>query len=274
MKILISCDMEGISGVVDWDHVDPGHPEYQRFRRIMTYDINAAVRGAFDGGATEVIVTDGHENKRNIIYEELDQRALLNCGAGLPLAIVQGAETGVNGALFIGFHARYGAPEALLCHTWSGVVRNLWLNEVLVGETGLCAALCGHFNVPVIMVSGDDKVCAEATELLGELEKAVVKHSLSRLSAVCLPLEAAHGVIYDAAVSAVTRLTKGNIPAAYRLSTPIKMLVEVMEPEMMAPLEKVPGTKRLEGTRIAYTAKDMLEAFRVFREYNHLAADL
>ncbi len=273
MKILICCDMEGISGVVDWEHVEPGHPEYERFRRIMTGDVNAAIRGACEAGADEVIVADGHEYGRNLLIEELDPRALLNCGSPSPLAIVQGVETGVDGALFIGYHARYGSPGALLCHTWSGVTRNLWLNELLVGETGLSAAVCGHFNVPVLMISGDDRVCSEATELLSGLETAVVKRSLSRQAAACLPLETARQRIYSAARRAVEGLKAGQAPAVFRVSTPVKVTVELMEAEMMAHARKVAGTKQLDETRVEYLAEDMLEAYRVFREYNEAGAE-
>jgi len=270
MKILLSCDMEGISGVVDWNHVDPPHREYERFRRIMTGDVNAAVRGTFDAGADEVIVTDGHDGGRNILIEELDPRVALNGGSPSPLAIVQGADLRPDAAMLIGFHARYGAPDAVLCHTWSGVTRNLWLNDVLVGETGLVAAVCGHFGVPVIMISGDDKVCTEATDLLGRLETAVVKRSLGRFAAECLPLESARKAIYDASVRAVTLLRAGDVPTAYRLSVPVTLRLELMESAMLPRVENVPGTQKLDDTHVEYIGKNILEAFQVFREYNRL----
>ena len=273
MKILISCDMEGVSGVVDWEHVEPGTTEYEHFRRIMTGDVNAAVRGAFDAGADEVLVTDGHEHGRNILLAELDSRVMLNCGTDLPLSVAQGVETGVNGVFFVGYHARYGASNAVLSHTWSAVVRNLWLNDILVGETGLVAAVCGHFGVSALMISGDHLVCAEATELLGKIETAVVKQALTRQSAACLPLEASRQAIYTAAARAVERLKTGEVPAVYRLSTPVKLTLELMEKEMMPRVEQVPGTKRLDDVKLEYVAADMLEAFQVFRKYNNLGAD-
>lgn len=272
MKILISCDMEGISGVVDWEHVEPGTTDYEHFRRIMTGDVNAAIRGAFDAGADEVIVTDGHEYGRNILLAELDSRVVLNCGCDLPLSMVQGVETGEDGVFFVGLHARYGAPHVVLSHTWSAVVRNLWLNDVLVGEAGLLAAVCGHFGVPVLMVSGDHLACAEATDLLGNLETAIVKQALNRQSATCLPLEASRQAIYNAAQRAVDRLKAGNAPAVYRLSTPVKLTLELMEKEMMPRVEHVPGTKRLDVTKLEYVGDDMLDAFQVFRQYNNLGA--
>lgn len=268
MKLLVACDMEGISGVVDWEHIAPGSREYDRFRKIMTGDVNAVVRGAFDAGADDVIVSDGHENGRNILFEELDSRVTLNCGSPSPLAIVQGVDTGVDAALFVGFHARYGSLDALLAHTWSGVIRNLWLNNVLVGETGLCAGVCGYFGVPVIFISGDDKVCAEASELLGPIERAVVKHSHGRQSAECLPLKAAQGLLYESAIRAVMRLKAGDLPTVHRVTGPVKMGIELMEPALMPLVSKVAGVKKVDATRVRVVAKDILEAYRIFRECN------
>jgi D-amino peptidase len=270
MKLLISCDMEGISGVVDWEHVEPGNREYEHFRHIMTGDVNAAIQGAFAAGASEVLVTDGHEAGRNLLHAELDPRATLNCGADLPLAIVQGVETGVEAAFFIGYHGRYGLPNAVLSHTWSGVVRNLWLNDVLVGETGLAAAVCGHFGVPVLMISGDHLVCAEATELLGNLETAVVKQALGRQAAACLPLEVAREVIGQTARRALQRFRAGDAPLVYQVAAPVKLTLELMEPEMLPLVESVPGTRRLADNQVEYLAADMLAAYQVFRRYNDL----
>jgi D-amino peptidase len=270
MKILIAVDMEGITGVVDWDHVTPETADYERFRTVMTDDVNVAVRTAFEHGADEVIVTDGHEYGRNILLESLEPRARLNCGCDSPLAIVQGVETGVDAAMFVGFHARMGTPNGLLCHTWSGVVANLWLNDVLTGETGLVAAVCGYYNVPVIMVSGDAAVCEEARGIISGIETAVVKTAHGRLSAECLPVAEARQAIYDAARQAMQKLRPGKGPVPYRIADPVKVTLECMEAEMADRIEKVAGTKRLDARKVEYTAQDMLEAYRVFRQYNDL----
>ncbi|HET6824155.1 MAG TPA: M55 family metallopeptidase, partial [Anaerolineales bacterium] len=108
MKILIATDMEGITGVTTWDQVTPGHAEYARFRRQMTEDVNAAIRGAFDGGAKEVVVADGHWNASNILIEELDPRARLNTGSPSPFSMMEGIDESINGVMFVGYHARNG----------------------------------------------------------------------------------------------------------------------------------------------------------------------
>jgi D-amino peptidase len=272
MKILIAADMEGISGVVHWDHVDSQHTEYQRFRRIMTGDVNAAIRGAFEGGADEVIVADGHDSARNILVEELDPRARLNSGTPAPLSMVQGVDQGVDGAMFVGYHARSGAPNAILDHTWSSErLVNVWLGGRLVGESGLNGAVCGHFNVPVIMISGDQTVCAEAVEWLGSLETAVVKQASGRMAAECLPVTVAQQKIQAAAARAAGRLRAGQAPPPFKLSPPITVAVEFFKSEMADKAMIYQGARRGPDRRITYTADDMLSIYSAFRALVSLA---
>jgi D-amino peptidase len=271
MKILIAADMEGIAGVVNWDHVSSEHAEYGRFRKVMTASVNAAVRGVGDGGASEALISDGHAGGRNILLEDLDPRAHLNCGSCSPFAMLKGIDTGVNAALFIGYHARAGTQNAVLCHTWSGRVANLWLNGNLVGEIGLNAMVCGHFGVPVIMVSGDQSACAEATSLLGPVEIAVVKRAFSHDGAECLPLDEAYQRIYEAALRAVTRLKAGEMVPPYRPVCPITVTVELKGVEMADQAELLPGACRLDGKRLEYTAEDAVLAYRAFQVMTLLA---
>lgn len=272
MKILIAADMEGISGVVHWDHVDPAHAEYGRFRRLMTGDVNAAIQGAFDAGASEVIVSDGHAYGRNLLIEEIDPRARLNSGSPAPLAMIQGVEDGVSGVMFVGYHARAGTPYAILDHTWSSrCVANLWLGDILVGESGLNAAACGHFNAPVILVSGDQTVCSEALELLGSLEVAVVKWASGRMSADCLPPSVAQREIYAAAVRAVKRLVSGDAPAPFVVPVPVKVSVEFFQSEMADKATLLPGVRRTAGRRVEFIAENLPIAYNGFRSAVSLA---
>jgi D-amino peptidase len=265
MKILIAVDMEGISGVVNWDQVSPSHIEYARFRQIMTEDVNAAVRGAYQAGAELVIVTDGHHSGNNILVEKLDKRARLNSGNGSPLAMIQGVQDGVDGVLLVGYHARAGTPNAILDHTWSSArVANVWLNGKLVGETGLNAAVSGHYNTPVIMVSGDQSVCREALDLLGPIETAVVKQASGRMSAECLPPEVSQEKICDAASRAVLRLVNGEAPRPLKLPTPVVLAVEFLNSDMADKASLLPGSQR-DGRRIEFTATDMPAAYSAFR---------
>lgn len=270
MKILIAADMEGISGVTHDDQTTPGHNEYARFRKIMTADVNAAIQGAFEAGADEVQVTDGHWDGTNLLIEELDGRARLNAGNGSPFSMVQGVEEGVDGVFFIGYHACAGSKNAVLDHTWSGAVANLWLNERLVGEVGLNAAVCGYFNAPVALVSGDQTVCGEARDLLGPIEVAVVKRATGHSSAECLPLDQAHDKICEAANRAILRLKSGDLKP-FKPENPVKARLAFTHSEMAERASMLPGAIRLDGRTIEWTSDHPVLAYKSFRTAVSLA---
>jgi D-amino peptidase len=266
MKILIAADMEGITGVTNWDQVDPHHSEYPRFRRLMTSDVNAAVRGVCDSGVDEILVTDGHERGGNILLEDLDPCAHLICGDYSPLAMVQGIDQGVNGVILVGYHARAGSQNAILDHTWSSRrIANLWLNDILVGEYGLNGAVAGHFNAPVLMLTGDQTTCAQATELLGDIETVVVKTALSRMAAVCLPPQVTEELIQKAASKAVKRLQAGEAPKPFVVQSPVRVTIDFNSSEQADQAALLPGSKRLDGRRLVFSADDMLAAYTAFQ---------
>lgn len=267
MKILIAADMEGISGVINWDQTDPAHPEYQRFRHIMTAEVNAAVRGVLAADPTaEIVISDGHANANNILIEELDTHARLNTGTNAPFSMVQGIGPDVQGVLFIGYHARAGTPNAVLEHTWSSkAVYNVWLNGVVVGEVGLNAAVCGHFGAPVILVTGDQSVAAEARALLGPIETVEVKQASSRVSADCLPTAHAQAHVQEGARRAVSTLLAGTPPTPYKVSIPITARIEFHFTEMADVAGRMPRMRRIDGRTLEFTAVDMIEAYRTFR---------
>ncbi len=265
MKILISVDMEGITGVTKWDQVTPGHPEYARYRRLMTADTNAAIGGAFAGGATRVVVSDAHDDAANILLEELDPRAVLNSGSPSPSSMMQGMEHGVDGVLFIGYHARQGSHPAVLDHTWSSTcVADVWLNDTLAGEYTLNAALAGHYGAPVLMASGDQTACAQMADQLGSIETAVVKYATGRYSAQCLPPTATTALIEAAARKGVERLSQKAAPAPFVVSTPVSMKVRLATSDMADRAMLLPGVIR-DGLCLSFAAEDMPQAYATFR---------
>ena len=271
MKILISADMEGITGVVNFDQVNPSHAEYDRFRRLMTADVNAAVRGAFAAGADEVIVSDSHWNGTNILIEQLDPRAQLNSGLLRPLLMVEGIDRGVDGVLFVGYHARAGTQDAVLDHTWSSTkVSGLWLAEAgsepqPMGEIGLNAAVCGHFDAPVLMISGDQSACAETAAIFPGVVQAVVKQAIGRNSAACLPPQDTAELIEQCAARGVDHLLSEPPPQPFRLAPPLTVTVEFVKTEMADSAALMPGAHREDGRRVSYVARNMPEAYRAFR---------
>jgi len=271
MKILVAVDMEGITGVTTWDQVTPGHAEYARFRKLMTQDVNAAIRGAIEAGADEIVVADGHWDGANILIEEIDPRARLNTGSPSPFSMMQGIDETVDGVIFIGYHARNGSPNAILDHTWSRkTVANVWLNDMLTGEYGLNGAVAGHFGVPVIMVSGDQTACAQVVDILGDMETAIVKQATGRFAAECLPPQVTQDLIFMSAARAVTRLQDGDVPEPFVLDTPIRLTVEFFTSDMADRASKIPFTQR-DGTRITLTTQEMASAYSGFRSLVTLA---
>jgi D-amino peptidase len=278
MKLLISADMEGISGIVDWDEVTPGHPEYMaRGRRLMTGDVNAAIAGAFEGGAGEVVVSDGHWNGRNLLIEDLDSRARLNIGSPSPFSMLQSIDDtpSPDGLMLVGYHALSGTRKGVLDHTWSDTrVRAVFLNGQLVGEIGLNSALAGAFGVPVIALTGDQHACAEGQDLLGPaLEIAVVKNATGRYAAQCLPLAEARQRICEAAARGVLKFREGRAAAPFSVSRPVRLAVEFVLTQHVDRAFLMPGTDRVSGTRLEYTAPDMVTAHRAFRALVTLARD-
>jgi D-amino peptidase len=147
---------------------------------------------------------------------------------------VQGIEAGVDAALFIGYHARVGTTDAILDHTWSSTrVNGVWLNDEVVGEIGLTAAVCGHSGAPVVLISGDEAACAEATALLGPIETAVVRHATGRTSAECLPPEVTAPLIEQAAARAVRRVASGQALAPSQVATPVTVTVAFIRSKMV-----------------------------------------
>jgi D-amino peptidase len=251
--------MEGISGVVQWEHVQPGHFEYSRFREIMTEEVNAAIDGALDGGASSVVVTDGHADGRNILIEKLHAPARLNSGSPAPLSMVQGAQQ-AEVVFFIGYHARADTPEAILCHTWTDQVRGVWLNDQAVGEIGLNAAVCGSFGARVSLITGDRTAVQEAIDLLGPIESVVVKTATGRMSAQCLATEETRVAIRHAAAHAMVR----QVPPL-TISAPIRLRVQLTRPDQIDRALRVPGSKRLDGVTLEWIGDDMMSVYQAFR---------
>ncbi len=272
MKILIATDMEGITGVTTWDQVTPGHEEYARFRKLMTQDVNAAIRGAVEAGADDILVADGHWNGSNILIEELDPRARLNTGSPSPFSMMQGIDESVDGVMFVGYHARNGSPNAILDHTWSSrTVANVWINDMLTGEYGLNGAVAGHFGVPVIMVTGDQTACAQVVEILGEMDTAIVKQASGRFAAECLSPQATQELIFVAAARAVTRLAGGEVPDPFVVDVPVRVTAEFFTSDMADRATRIPGTQR-QGTCVTLTANEMASAYNGFRAMVMLAS--
>jgi D-amino peptidase len=262
VRIFISCDMEGITGVAIGKHCNPSEPEYQRFRKLMTRDVNAAIEGAASAGATEFLVVDSHGPMTNILIEDLDPRAELMSGSNKHFCQMEGIDTGWDGAFFLGYHAREGGGDGVINHTLMGVaVTELRCNGNVVGETGLNAGLAGFYGVPVAMVSGDNVVAEEAHTLLGDIETAVVKQAVNRHTARLLSVQTAQGIIRERAAAAVRRLQAGAFQA-HVVPGPVTFEVDFKTTDAAHMSSLFSCVERLSSKTVRITAPDYPTAFK------------
>src|SRR6516162_469416 len=267
LKVLISADMEGVGGVSTWV-VQAGSKgrEYEKFRRLMTLEVNAAIAGAADAGATEFIVGDSHGDGQNIDIELLDKRARLIRAWPRPLEMMQGVDSTCGAVIFVGYHAREGVAEGVLAHTFTGTVV-VKLNGVEVPEAGFNAAIAGDFGVPVVFVSGDQTIGEEAKRLLGPIETIAVKQAIGFYSAVMIHPEESQLLIREGMKRAIER--RGEMKP-YKLAHPIKVDVTFKELHDAEIVSYIPGVERPKGNDVVFTARDMTEAAKFLQVLTRL----
>ena len=261
MRVFVSADMEGVTGVTHPQDVIPGRPQYERFRRFLTDDVNAAIEGAARGGATEFLVNEAHDGMRNILLEDLDERAELIVGSRKPLSMMQGFE-GSDVAFFVGYHARAGMG-GILSHTFSSptVVTGVELNGEPCSEARMNATLAGLSGVPVGLVTGDDLTCAEAESLYAGVKTARVKAAIDRYTARCLPQTAALAKIRTAAEDAVRG---SQTLAPYAPEPPYTFIAEFATASTAASVMFFPQLERVDDRRVSWTHDDYESAFKMF----------
>ncbi len=259
LKVYISADMEGIGGVSTWQ-IQAGSQgrEYEKFRRLMTQEVNAAIMGAFDAGATEVLVSDSHGDGQNIDVELLDKRVRLVRAWPRPLLMMQGIDNTFDAAVFIGYHASEGQPAAILAHTMSSRrIFEIKLNDTVVPEAGFNAATAGEFGVPVVFLAGDQTIGGEAQRLLGPIETVAVKEATGFYSATMMHPEEAQRQIRAGVKRAIER--RGELKP-YTLAHPVRLEITFKDTVNAEMLSWLPGVERPRGNAIVFTARDMIEA--------------
>lgn len=266
LKIYISADMEGITGVVTNEQLGPTGFEYARFREFMTQEVNAAIEGARAAGATEIVVSDSHGNGQNLLLENLAKDILVIRSWPRPLMMMQGLDETFDGVIFIGYHAATTNPEGVRAHTLSSAhLADVRLKGVSVSEAGLNAAIAGHFNVPVIMISGDDVVVKETQALLGNVEGAVVKWASGFHSAKTMLPDAGQQLIREKAQRAVARIKEFK---PYKLSGPVELEVRFKSYRPSEVLSYLSIVKRIDAHSIRFVGKDMIEVSKFLEFIN------
>jgi D-amino peptidase len=267
VRVFVISDMEGVAGIVKWQQVNGGDPMYEEARRLYTEEINAAVRGAKAAGATEIVVMDCHGagggwNFNSLVPELLDPACEFVVQERWT-EYTEFLENGCDAALFVAMHARAGTPGGVMNHTVSGQAwRNLRFNGVLVGETGINAALCGTWGCPVLLVTGDRATCVEARELLGEnLTTVAVKQGIGSFGARQVPPLRARELIEEGARTALRDLKA--VPA-YDPGRPCEIEVELNTTSAADAYREKPAVEVVEPRRIASRADDWWTAWRQF----------
>ncbi|HXG64746.1 MAG TPA: M55 family metallopeptidase [Blastocatellia bacterium] len=257
LKLYISADMEGVVGAVTGDQLGPTGFEYARFREFMTQEVNTAIQAAFEAGATEIVVGDSHGNGENLLIEKLPKNVTVVRSWPRPLGMMQGIDETFDGVIFLGYHTSTTNKEGVRAHTFSSArLADVRLNNVSVPEAGVNAAIAGHFNVPVIMVSGDDAVVKEVTALLGDVEGAVVKWAYGFHSARTLTPEAAYDLIREKVKKAIGRI-KDFKP--YKIKTPVQLDVRFKNYRPSEVLSYLPIVERTDSHSIRFIGKDIIE---------------
>jgi D-amino peptidase len=262
--------MEGIAGIVASSQTGPGGHDYGWARRLMTAEANAAVAAAFDAGASEVVVNDSHGTQTNIHPDELDRRASLITGQPKPMGMTQGLDSTFHAAIYIGYHAHGAEAASVLGHTFSGALKHVRINGQEVGEYGLNGMVAGHHGVPVVLISGDDKVAAEAQAFFPGIETVVVKQGIALSAARTLHPEEARARIAAGVKAALGR--RASIRPA-RQTTPVTLEIELASMAYADAAAIVPGMQRVNGLTVRYVAPDALTAYRVSRVIMALSRD-
>ncbi|SDQ12426.1 D-amino peptidase [Actinopolyspora saharensis] len=267
VRILISADMEGATGVTGVDDVIAGTEPWQRFRELFTGDVNACVSGLFAAGATEALVNEAHSIQRHLLLERLDGRARMLTGRHKPLSMMEGIDSGVDGVVFLGYHTGAGA-EGVLSHTYmeSGL-SGVWLDGIHASEGRLNAALATEHGVPVLLVTGDDLTCLEAGSYAPECRTVPVKECVSRYAAVCSTPERTGSAIRTTASDAMGLAGRGAGAVE-----PHRIELEFTGTHLAAAASLVPTVEQLSPRRVGFDAADMTTAMKTFKVITTVAS--
>lgn len=264
-NVLISADMEGITGVTCPDDVRPGSAGWAHFRELMASDVNAAIEGLFAAGATSVLVNDAHDKKRNLPLALLDERAELITGTHKRLGMMEGIQYGMDAVAFIGYHTSAGM-QGILSHTYIGTgIIDVRINGVRAGEGRMNALLAAEYGAPLVLVTGDDLTCGDSagwTQGIGSdgFQKVAVKTCVDRYTARCLPPARTRELIRAAAQQCLSAL-----PAAESPTGPFTYEVDFDAAHFVIATTAIPGVEQTGDRTVSFTFPTMHEAIRCFK---------
>jgi len=263
-KIYMITDMEGVSGIFDSEQqcMPYQSARWEESHKLLTGEVNAAVEGLLEGGATEVIVWDAHDASRSLSVLDIHPKARLLTGT--PVSSTMELDATYAAIIFIGQHAMAGAENGILSHSYSSLgIQNIWVNGKAVGEIGARVMLAGYMGVPAIMLSGDTAACTEIHDLVAEVECAEVKSGVSRTAGYMMPHPVACALIREKARRAVERLAEFK---PYKLAGPVEVKVE-FTPRSTPDIEKRDGIERMNDRLWVFRGKDIVEAWLKYSSF-------
>ena len=250
MKVYIFADMEGVAGVVNREQLVTDGFEFQQFRKFMTEEVNAAIEGAREAGATEIVVSDSHGTGLNLLMDVLPQDIQLVRSWPRPLGMMEGIDDTFSAALFLGYHAGVGNIGGIVAHTISSAAfTSVKINNIEMSEGGMNALIAGHFGVPVVMISGDDAAVSEVSDMLGPIEGAVVKWHYGHTSARTLMPEAAQALIREKAKAGIER-RKGLKP--FHIEGPLTLDLTYKNDKAAEMIAYLPNVERIDNHSVRF----------------------
>lgn len=262
MKLFLSTDFEGTSGIVAWEQIIRGNDEFEQGRRLLTDEVNAVIAGAMEAGATEFVVNDSHHSMRNLHPQDLLGKATLITGKHKPLYMMEGLDDSFDGVCFVSYHGSIGAEHAVLSHTYNpGAIWEVRINGEVVGESGINALVAAHYGVPVIFVSGDAVTVQEAETVAPEAEMVVVKQSLGRFAAAHMHPAVACELLHAGAARAVSNLS-AMLPPQFAL--PVTLEITFLVADMAEMATWIRGVERSTARSVKVVSEDLLDLYRTF----------
>lgn len=262
MKLFLSTDIEGTSGIVAWEQIIEGNAEYEQGRRLLTNEVNAVISGALEAGSAEFVVNDSHHYMRNLHPQDLLGEATLITGKHKPLYMMEGLDASFDGVCFVSYHGSIGAEHAVLSHTYNpGAIWEVRINGEVVGESAINALVAAHYDVPIIFISGDEVTVQEARNIAPNAEKVVVKQSLGRFAAAHIHPTIACELLRKGASRAVSNVNNMRPPV---FQQPVSLEVTFLVADMAEMALWVRGVERVGPRTIVIGSENLLDLYRMF----------
>ena len=262
MKLFLSTDFEGTSGIVAWEQIIEGNAEYEQGRRLLTAEVNAVINGAIEGGASDFVVNDAHHFMRNLHPQDLAGRATLITGRHKPLYMMEGLDETFAGVCFVSYHGSIGAERAVLSHTYNpAAIWEVRINGEIVGEAGINALVAAHYGVPILFVSGDATTIQEAQFVAPLAEHVIVKESIGRFAASHLHPDVVHELLHAGATRAVQNLQNLQPP---QFELPVSLEITFLVADMAEMSLWIRGVERVASRTVRVVETNLLDLYHTF----------